>query len=437
MVAAPGSVKTFSCPNCSGTIEIRAVGISITAICGSCGSIIDTGNTNLQIIGQVKAKARNLNLPIGSRGVLFNHEWEVIGFTENCDASEHYYWGEYLLFNPWQGFRFLVESDEHWSFIKTIRDVEPRLYNTEYFLGTQEFEYQGENYRIFLRDTATVTYALGEFYWRVKIGERNNVADFIAPPYILSRQQYDEFSEVIWSHGVYIEPEEISDAFNLKKSLSSPYSIAPNQPSPTKPYAKNISYIFAGLFVLLFLLQSYLQSNAVNQVVFQQKIQMNAGNKDQIFTSEPFELKGGKSNVELSIYSEVYNHWLETDISLVKQDDLQTFENIQSTEYYTGVDSDGSWSEGNKGSSNIISAVPDGTYRLLISTNSDYPSGQSTDFTVNATRGVVMWSNFWLALVLIIILPLFVWLRSYMFESNRWKNSDFSPDIYKSSQSDA
>src|SRR5580765_3253330 len=103
---APGSVKTFACPQCGGTINIRAVGISITAICQSCGSIVDVANEELSIISKVRTSAKaDLRLPLGTRGHLFDADWEVIGYLERGDSGNTYFWSEYLLFNPWQGFR--------------------------------------------------------------------------------------------------------------------------------------------------------------------------------------------------------------------------------------------------------------------------------------------------------------------------------------------
>ena len=31
-----------------------------------------------------------------------------------------YYWQEYLLYNPAVGFRWLVESDGHWSYVSAV-----------------------------------------------------------------------------------------------------------------------------------------------------------------------------------------------------------------------------------------------------------------------------------------------------------------------------
>ena len=54
----PGSLKSFSCPNCGGTIAIRAVGVTVTAACASCGSTIDVADPQLRIIQKASEAAR-------------------------------------------------------------------------------------------------------------------------------------------------------------------------------------------------------------------------------------------------------------------------------------------------------------------------------------------------------------------------------------------
>ena len=60
----------------------------------------------------------------GRRACIGGTKWEVIGYVEKKDASLLAFWDEYLLFNPYFGFRFLVQSDNHWSLARIIkRDV--------------------------------------------------------------------------------------------------------------------------------------------------------------------------------------------------------------------------------------------------------------------------------------------------------------------------
>ena len=83
----------------------------------------------------------------------------------------------------------------------------------------------------------------------------------------------------------------------------------------------------------------------------------------------------------------------------------------------------------------LIPAVAPGKYYLAIDADAD-PALPEIPFTVTVVRDVTVWSNFWIALVLLLVYPLYCWLRSYMFESQRWSDSDYSPFIKIESSDD-
>jgi hypothetical protein len=106
-VANPNSphVKTFSCPNCAGSVNIRAIGSTINVVCSYCSSIIDTNDENYKVVDAFTNKVqRRTIIALGQRGELFGTLWETIGYMERCDQSGQYVWSEYLLFNhhPYQ-----------------------------------------------------------------------------------------------------------------------------------------------------------------------------------------------------------------------------------------------------------------------------------------------------------------------------------------------
>jgi len=353
---APGSVKTFACPQCGGTINIRAVGISITAICQSCGSIVDVANEELSIISKVRTSAKaDLRLPLGTRGHLFDADWEVIGYLERGDSGNTYFWSEYLLFNPWQGFRFLVESDGHWTFVKMLRqDVDGP-------------EYDGRTYRDFNGDSVKVKYVLGEFYWRTKIGEKCKVEDFVAPPYILSREESDQ--DIIWSQGVYVRPRVIQDAFGIEEKWPPPTGIAPNQPNPVGTKLGPSGIVTGVAIVCLVIIQIISASYAKSQVLVDTVIQASSAQSGAPQATGAFDIPGRTGNLEILISSPVDNDWVEVESELVNLDTQENDQSLQTVEYYHGYDSDGSWSEGSQINTDILSAVPGGKYRLLLTTD--------------------------------------------------------------------
>ena len=416
-----GGIQTFSCPNCGGTIGIRAAGISINAVCQSCGSIIDVRNENLRVIEVAAVKAAKSQIPIGKRAQLFGNEWEVIGYSVRTDETGEYNWREYLLFNPYQGFRFLVEADGHWNFVKMLRQ------NFDGGRSTDSLEFEGRTYRIYVRGGAIVQYVMGEFYWRVKVGERSNVAEYVAPPYMLSMEQSS--GDIIWSHAIYVPCQDIAKAFELE-TLPKPQGIAPNQPGAYQGKFGAILCTAVAIFVALLVTQIISSAYSANKIVYQRQVQAPASYRGQLLISDPVALTGGTSNVVLQAQSPVKNNWVELDITLVNDATQETEDATLPIEYYYGYASDGAWSEGGQSTQVVFSAVPDGQYHLQIKADAGvFASRQPVDLKIAIIRDRPSWSNFWFALVILMIYPLWAAIRNWRFEIGRWSNSDYAPSI--------
>lgn len=416
-VQRPGSVKTFSCPACGASVVVRAVGQTIVAVCGSCAAIIDSSNENYKVIDiALKLKKREQVIPLGSRGKLHGTLWEAIGYVERTDSSEVYCWSEYLLFNPFKGFRWLTEFDGHWNYVITTKSKPTKNdYRTASYLN--------RNYYLFHKGSAKVTYVAGEFYWQVKQGERVTVEDFISPPEMLSLEQND--SEVIWSLGVYVDAGDIKSAFAIASPMPLQSGVAPNQPSTAKHNVTEVLKYWGIFFAILFGLQVasglFLKSETVHSSLYDFK----PNDVERTKVSSQFELKNGVGNVEVQLRSRQQNNWLEVQGDLVNDDNGQTIEFEQGVEVYSGYDSEGPWTEGSPINRLILSSVPSGKYHLNLEASSGQPV--ETVYEVVVKRNVMTWSNFFWAIFLISVYPLFVWWRSRSFEVSRWSQSDFSP----------
>ncbi len=412
----PGAVKSFTCPNCSGTIAIRAAGLSITAICEHCGSAVDVANENLQLISKARQRTRDVPLPLGSRGTLFDTEWEVIGYMErdvvNAAYDGAYSWREYLLFNPWQGFRFLVESDGHWSFVTSLRRTLKPFANMVF--------HDRQSFRLFGTSNAEVRYVMGEFYWRVKVGDHAYLADYIAPPAMLSLEQTRD--EVTWSYGVYVESAVVQQAFSITSDFPHPTGVGAIQPNKFAQGLRRHGKLFLVIFALLMLGQCAITAGARDELVLREQFNISAPDIGKPVLLGPFTLNGTKENVELYVHSPVSNNWFELDASLVNTQNQDTYSFTATVEYYTGYDSDGYWSEGGQSKSAILSSVPGGTYQLVLTPNSGVLSTNS--YSIALKRDVPVWSNFLIALSLIAAFPLLMLLRRSSFEKSRWEESD-------------
>lgn len=412
------SAKVFSCTNCGASITLRALGHTVSATCPSCGSLIDVLDENLQILQKYEFKTRLKPLiPLGQRGKLHGDTWEAIGFMQRSDGTGDYLWREYLLFNPYKGFSWLTEADGHWNFVRTTKErPKSAVGNSIVFRDTP--------YQLFTRGTARVCYVIGEFYWRVGVNDTVAVEDYIHPPHILSCEENDQ--EINWSHGVYVEPEVIKSAFMVEAPMPARIGIAPNQPSPWGAKVATIRNLAVVFVVLACLLQLGSAIMAPNESVYSQAIRYESSDSQKTRVTPSFELAGGTTNVEIGFDAGVQNSWLSLEGSLVNEQTGAEYEFEQGVEYYYGRDSDGDWTEGSPNSLRVLSSIPGGRYHLNYQlTGQSLPGSLMAKLSIR--RGVVIWSNFIWALVLLAVFPLIVWWRGRSFELTRWSTSDYSP----------
>jgi hypothetical protein len=463
-VTKAGKVKAFDCPNCGSPITLRAEGTEVTA-CVGCQAVIDATDPEHQILSKYKGrKVQSPLLPLGHKGKLFGKEYEVIGYLRR--AQENYQWSEYLLYNPREGFRWLTEYNGHWNFVSPVRHGR-RIADKPQANGNI-LQHLGRDYHLYARGTSTVAYVLGEFYWRVRVGERTEVQDYISPPYMLSAEQGER--EIVWSFSEYVEPEVIWKAFQPPAEPPERIGIYPNQPSRAKGDVGRI-FKWAGAFtcLLLFIHLIFLGGSAKKTVFLQQYVFVNdarlapyagigqgalgrevvrqvigpdpavtapAGTTNvalRNITTPAFELKGRRSNVvidmEIDTSAPVNNSWLYLDMALINATTGTVYEIEQELSYFSGSDDEDTWSEGTNSEYRNIPAVPAGSYYLSIDgeVEGQAMNTQPVPMQIRVVRDAPVWNTFFATLVFLYILPLIAWWRSRRYEKRRWADSDFSP----------
>ena len=424
-------VKSLTCPKCGAAIVLRTFGQAETVACGSCGSILDAKDPQLSILQQFEIKTRDIRplLPLGARGKLHSTEYEVIGFARRHATVEgiFYPWQEYVLFNPYKGFRYLSEYHGHWNDIaicKELPSVE-RSFSTE---PGSAANYLGEKYKHFQSTEASTDFVLGEFPWQVRVGERATVTDYVHPPRVLSSEKMD--NEVTWSIGEYMYGREIWDAFQLAGSPPEAEGVYENQPSSMSTNVQGIWMAFAAFAVLLLVLMMGFDLSAEKEPVFQQAFRWERAKtpRESSFVTDNFELKGRPSTVELKTRAAVSNQWLYLNYALINQDTGRAWDFGREVSYYHGYDSDGSWSEGSQDDTVVIPSVPPGQYYLRIEPEVD-PAVSAVSYSVLLTRDVPAKGIYLVALLVLLVPPLLVSLRWYAFERSRWSESDHPPVV--------
>jgi hypothetical protein len=415
--------RTFHCTNCGAPVTIRYPGAAMTVVCSGCHSIIDATDENCKILTKFfkSTKAFEPQLPLGSRGQLKGRTWEVIGFMVRFDVSSLYSWNEYLLFNPYYGYRWLTEDKGHWNFVTTIKRKPDKPKASQVFLD-------GRKYQIFNSGTAQVDYVIGEFYWRVVVGAQVEMIDYIDPPQMLSLEKDDK--EVVWSLSEYIESGEIEKAFKPPNKLHWQTGVSPTQPAKSKAAFDKIKILFLAFCVIITCCQYYFAATALNQSALQYSGTFTPNVKQSDITTPVFVLNKDKANVAITVSAPVDNSWFWVSGEMVNNDTGISYPFEQTVEYYSGYDSDGAWTEGGNSAKHMFASVPGGKYYMNLDTeNGSFKTTDPVAFQVNVQRDLPTFDNYWWTLLFLSVLPIISWMLMRRTEVARWSNSDFSPYV--------
>jgi hypothetical protein len=434
----------LTCPKCGGSLELRAPDKTERVGCPFCGALLDASQGQLRLLHTLDGPLKKLPLAIGTTGKLGGVEYTVIGFLmRGVKFDVWYYWHEYLLYNPQLGFRWLECSDHHWNFI------EPLPPGTVQMDGKSPV-FAGRRFRWFQQATAEVKMVLGEFYWKVAVGEKVTVSDFVRPPEALSREITivgKGSGEVSWSRATYLPVHEVEQAFGLKNPLPRPSTVGPNEPFPYK----GIYPYWAVFLALAILLGITIFGMGHGRKVFEETYTVPAlasnGDEGHECFGGPFELRD-RENVEIMAAVPATNFSLEIDGDLIDEETgvVQAF--TLPVEYYAGVEDGEAWSEGSHESYAYVSALPAGKcwLRMEVHGGTEPPSGtgvvqpemapppspQAASQTKAAplslhvrVRQDVRRLRYWLLAMLgVSVVPFCIALYHASFESRRWRDSN-------------
>ncbi len=415
-------VRGFNCPNCGSAVELRAGEHALTAVCPSCLSVLDAKDPNFRVLQTMEEKIRvKPRIPLGTRGTIMGATFQVIGFQVRSIVveGERYSWYEYLLFNPYRGFRYLTEYQGHWNAVVTVHTVPLQQKNAVMPTATLD----GVVYRHFQSAKAYTDFVLGEFPWQVRTGDSAETRDYVAPPRMLSAETTD--NETTWSRGEYIKGDDVWKAFKLPGQAPPAVGIFANQPSP---YGGGIGRVWKAFVMLMIALTAMFllrEVSARREQAFSGQFVARPGvNADSTsFVTAPFELKGHSSNVELTTSANLNNGWIFVDYALINEQTGVSYEVAREASYYYGSDSDGNWSEGSQSDRAIIPSVPSGRYFLRVAPEVA-PEGSSVTYNIRVRRDVPNALFFGVAMLLLFIPPIILSIRAAAFEGQRWKESD-------------
>ena len=432
--ASAGGVDKFNCPTCGAPHSVNGGVRSKVLVCEYCGSAVDISGSSVNVIWQEEQMRQQLqggtDIPIGSTATLDGVEFQVIGYVKKSVTYQgvNYPWIEYLMYNFTNGYRWLVESDGHYTLMNTLFEVPQSPGGGPVCSpSAQTVKYQGTDYRHFQTSRARVDAVAGEFYWRVKVGDEAANFDYIAPPHSLSCESSE--TGFVWARGDYKTPDEIRQLFGVQKALRPPVGVAPAQPNPYVSESKTVWNTFwAASLVGFLLLAMGLISGSGGELYRTKGLTYQTYRQKAPGVSEKtFEIKG-HGNVALDFKAGLSSRWLFVKAILENQETKKT--------YPIGVTLENFYGKGSTERTVRESGIPNGTYKLRWEVQSgtttstaekvdEKKKSDKVSYSITVHRGARVWGWYFFMVLVLLPIPIVLTSKKSGFETRRWYNSDY------------
>lgn len=429
----PAQTASVQCPCCGGPITLKGFGGVEQVACPYCGSELAPQESGaLDVLRQVQRQHRQSMIPLHTRGTLEGQEWEVLGIVwRECTVDGVTYpWQEFLLYNPYQGYRWLIYqmSDGHWSLGGALLGA-PRS-NTGGAHKSVEFKKQ--RYRHFQTSVATAVYVEGEFPWQIHAGDNAVAHDYILPPYSISieeSQMPDGSADVNFTGMEHIEGAAVWKAFGLPGSPPRTQGVGALRPNPYKERARFMWLTFAGLMVAWLVVAVIYVGGRTNKIVFEDHKLSHAPMSQEITIGTP----GDKTTLQFEFVAQgLSNGWAYADVMLVNANAENGIGFGATAEEWHGVSGGESWREGSASETVVIGGVDGGTYLLQITPSMGDASAipkqvPSVQLSVRIKENIVLARYLVISLLVIILFPVLNAMLRMFYEGRRWQNSDYAP----------
>lgn len=201
-------MASIRCNNCGGDLPARVDPGALHVVCPYCNAIAD--HATHQVIARQERSRALPKLMLGLKGNLAGAEWTVIGYLERSSSveGEGFWWCEYLLYNRERGYRWVIEDEGVWYLATPVPAGDVDASQMPRSVRYNNRVYQARN-----AGTAMVDRVLGEFYWRVTVGERVLSRDFTFGQYVLACE--DSGTERNWTIAEPVPAATLFHAFGL------------------------------------------------------------------------------------------------------------------------------------------------------------------------------------------------------------------------------
>ena len=254
--------RTVECPSCGAALEVK-LATTQSIVCNQCKAVVDVSKgVGGDLAHYAQASGMAPLIPLGSTGTLALGRdkplpWQVVGYAERCEVAdssddEQSFWREYLLYHRTEGFAFIVDAQDGWSWTAPVTGV-PQL-------SGDKATYQGALYRKLYGYTGKVTYVLGEFYWQVTREQLTFNSDYQGTGAASAKRLNREVTgggadqEIVWSCGEALSADAVMKAFRLAPAQSATLQRDALPTSVNAPSLLAKIFIWALVIVVLLIL---------------------------------------------------------------------------------------------------------------------------------------------------------------------------------------
>ena len=215
--------RAVACPSCGAALTVT-LATTQSIVCRQCHAVVDVSKgVGAELAHYAQTNRGEPLIPLGGIGRLALTRstllpWQVVGYVERCEVAdagdgEQSLWREYLLYHRIEGFAFIIDAQDGWSWSAPITGVPQAVGDSVRF--------DAALYRKLYDYTGQVTYVLGEFYWQLQRDQRTFNTDYTGTGAAATKRLNREAtgsgseSEVVWSSGESLSADAVMQAFGL------------------------------------------------------------------------------------------------------------------------------------------------------------------------------------------------------------------------------
>ena len=423
--------ETVQCLSCGAPITLRGFGQIEQVNCAYCGSTLSPDQSGaLELLQQAQRQRRPSVLALGDKGKfggkIDGKTWEVIGIAwrQVRADGETFPWQEFMLFNPYLGYRWLIfgMTDGKWMLGEALDGAPEKV-----GMVHKGLKYKGERFKHFSTGRAEVTYVEGEFPWQVEVGDRATADDYVAGTAALSVERTDgpEGSELNFTRMWHIDASEVWSTFGKQGSPPSQNGVGLVEPNPHK---QNSRFYWLSMFALIaaWLVATFIYIGSRDEKLLLSETGVVHG--ESVSQTIDVGSEGSKTTLEVEFQvPQLSNAWAYADVVLVKEGTTEALNFGLEADEWHGSD----YQEGTNPQSVVVGGVEGGRYVLQVTPQFD-PA--HTARIPNATYSIVVRQD--VALLRYVVLPFLIILffpflnliRRGIFEGRRWQNSDYASE---------